>query len=93
MPKTTLKFKVTPGPGVLGYWIAVDKDDVRLGNGTGQIAIATGESHLLIWWFTGQAGSKVGIEGKRGETVIVEVKESTIPRRRRNAAGRKRFTA
>lgn len=91
MAKVKVDFKVTPGAGVTGYWIAVGDEDVPLTNGMGSIRLATGVRHLLVWWFTGNPGSKIAIKGTRGPTTVVEVKGSKIPPGESEGAGGKRF--
>lgn len=92
MAKVNVDFTVKPGTGVLGYWIAVGDQDVGLQDGKGTTQLESGETAVLIWWFVGNPGSKVGIVGKVGQRVIVEVKESKVPQGETQGSGFKRFT-
>ena len=90
MASVLVTFTVNAGQGVTGYWISVDRNDVPLTSGSGQLQLARG-SHMLIWWFTGSGGKKMSIQGKHGAKVVVEVKETVIPDGETVGAGVKRF--
>lgn len=89
MATKKVDFEVTPKDGTQAYWIAVDEDDVTLVNGRGSINVDDKIDHLLIWWFTGNAGGKLSIVGKVGQKTVVEVKESKIPKGKTRGAGKK----
>ncbi len=91
MSTVRVDFAVKPGTDVKAYWIAVGNHDVDLTNGKGSISLQAGREAVLIWWFEGNSGSKLGIIGKVGQRSVVEVKESKIPPGHLEGAGRKRF--
>lgn len=93
MAKVKVDFEVTPSAGVQAYWIAVNADDVPLNNGKGSAMVESGVTSILVWWFIGNPGDTLAIVGKRGNTTVVELKESTIPDDRSRHAGFKPFKA
>jgi len=91
MATRRVDFTVTSKGGVQGSWIAVGGDDVPLVNDEGSITLQSPKTHFLVWWFVGNPGAKLTIEGKVGQQTVVEVKESTIPPGQTEGAGSKRF--
>ncbi len=73
------------------YWIAVNRDDVKITNGKGEKELAAGKEHILVWHMMGSAGESLSIVGKAGAREVVNIKESKIPPRRGASAGYRRF--
>ena len=92
MATKTINFKVTPDKRVTGYWISVDRYDIRLINGEASVALDLQANAVLVWWMTGSAGASLGIllKDSQGST-IVEVKKSAVPVGETRHAGFQRF--
>jgi len=91
MPTKTISFTVAPGEGIQAYWIQIGEVGVPLVNGRGTIPLEAPGTHILIWWMKGNPGSTIGVTGRHGRTLVVEVKESRVPPDELEGAGIKRF--
>lgn len=90
MASKTIQFEVDPGD-TDAQWIAVDDQDVPLVNHRGSVSVGdTFPKHVLIWWFTGDAGTTIKITGKVGVDTVVSV-SSSVPDGEHDGGGRKRF--
>jgi hypothetical protein len=80
------------GPKLKAYWVAVGKGIVSLTDGKGEITLSPGK-HMLVWWMLGNPGDTLAIElsDVKGSNVA-QVKESKIPAKQNDSAGRLRFT-
>ena len=79
MANATVNFEVTPGDNITSYWIKAGGKTIELIDGKGSVSLKTGESHMLVWWMLGAAGSKISIVGKHRGTKVVEVKTARYP--------------
>lgn len=92
MATRTITFSVSTSGTILGYWLAVGDQDIRLVNGQGSIDLQTGAKYILVWHMFGNSGSGISISGKDAAgSEVVSVKESDIPDGENSAAGIRRF--
>ncbi len=68
-----------------GYWVALDKTDIRFENGEATLRRKPG-TYYLAWWMIGKPGDTIKIEASVDGTSIGKV-ETKIPAGEEKAAG------
>lgn len=92
MANVHLELTVTPSDRVSAYFLRVNNVVIRLNsNRSGAIDLSTNSEHILQWYFIGNPGDSIGIEGKVDQTDLVTVKKSQIPSGSISQGGTKRF--
>ena len=72
-----VKFKVKCDAGQ--YGVKIDKKDLVLVDGEGEMNLASIEEHKLVWFMAGAVGSTFNLVGKSGLKDVVIVKDKKIP--------------